>query len=202
MSLLQLWPALTERLSTAPNPADVIILVQRVPTHSDFGGTAAPEAAAAAAAAAGAPTQRGLVSSPQLLCRLAGGRDCNPAGDSSEVSSAAGEPAEPAGHPSLALAPLSRTLPPALASHQPQRQRGARHCRDGACFYGLVVQPVGGPARSGGPDGAGAAAEGCYLLKTVKADGYPGGYSCTHFSLTRVCAGGGLEQQFMAAWLA
>lgn len=45
-------------------------------------------------------------------------------------------------------------------------------------------------------------AEGCYLLKAVRpAPAYPGGCSCTHYSLTRVCEGENLERQFVQSWL-
>lgn len=58
--------------------------------------------------------------------------------------------------------------------------------------WGVVVQ-----ARSAGA----AAAEGCYLLRTSR--GSPaGGVTATHFSLTRVARGKGLEAAFARGWLA
>lgn len=58
--------------------------------------------------------------------------------------------------------------------------------------WGVVVQ-----ARSAGA----ATAEGCYILKTSR--GSPsGGVAATHFSLTRVARGKGLEAAFTRGWLA
>jgi len=53
-------------------------------------------------------------------------------------------------------------------------------------FWGLVIQ-----SRDEGPGG-------CYLLKTTQKVG--GECKCTHYSLTRVCEGVPLEQQFIKAW--
>lgn len=56
-------------------------------------------------------------------------------------------------------------------------------------FWGLVIQSVGFPDM-----------EGCYLLKTMRVvDGT--GCMCTHFSLTKVCSGVPLCDQYSAAWL-
>lgn len=58
-------------------------------------------------------------------------------------------------------------------------------------FWGLVVQSR---AHTG--------AEGCYLLKTVRNVEPATDCSCTHYSLTRICQGEGLEGQFVKSWLA
>eukprot|EP00192_Tetraselmis_astigmatica_P020629 CAMPEP_0117677096 /NCGR_PEP_ID=MMETSP0804-20121206/16559_1 /TAXON_ID=1074897 /ORGANISM="Tetraselmis astigmatica, Strain CCMP880" /LENGTH=281 /DNA_ID=CAMNT_0005486349 /DNA_START=240 /DNA_END=1082 /DNA_ORIENTATION=- len=53
-------------------------------------------------------------------------------------------------------------------------------------YWGMVIQsPDGGPS-------------GCFLLKTTQNVG--AGCSCTHFSLTRICQGVPLAQQFVDAW--
>jgi hypothetical protein len=61
-------------------------------------------------------------------------------------------------------------------------------------YYGLVVQT----------SNAADPLQGCYLLKTMQVkqqSGSAGGCHCTHYSLTRVCKGPSLQQQYQAAWL-
>lgn len=61
-------------------------------------------------------------------------------------------------------------------------------------YYGLVVQTRN----------AADPLQGCYLLKTMQVkqqSGSVGGCHCTHYSLTRVCKGPSLQQQYQAAWL-
>lgn len=57
-------------------------------------------------------------------------------------------------------------------------------------YWGLVVQSR---LRTG--------VEGCYLLKTVRNIEPCTDCSCIYYSLTRVCQGEGLEQQFVRSWL-
>lgn len=62
-------------------------------------------------------------------------------------------------------------------------------------YHGLVVQT----------SNAADPLQGCYLLKTMQVKqqaGSVGGCHCTHYSLTRVCKGPSLQQQYQAAWLA
>eukprot|EP00878_Enallax_costatus_P006505 GHUV01006820.1.p1 GENE.GHUV01006820.1~~GHUV01006820.1.p1 ORF type:complete len:217 (+),score=71.44 GHUV01006820.1:261-911(+) len=61
-------------------------------------------------------------------------------------------------------------------------------------YYGLVVKTTN----------AADPLQGCYLLKTMQVKqqaGTVGGCHCTHYSLTRVCKGPSLQQQYQAAWL-
>lgn len=61
-------------------------------------------------------------------------------------------------------------------------------------YHGLVVQT----------SNAADPLQGCYLLKTVQVKQHSGGFGgchCTHYSLTRVCQGPSLQQQYQAAWL-
>ena len=74
----------------------------------------------------------------------------------------------------------------------PQQPDSSLEEDSGHQYWGVVVQ-----SRSGAAGGA----EGAYLLQTVRSEA-PTGCTCTHYSLTRISAGGGdLEQQFVRSWL-
>eukprot|EP00873_Tetraselmis_striata_P033047 jgi/Tetstr1/453311/TSEL_040302.t1 len=70
-----------------------------------------------------------------------------------------------------------------------EEELGAEPCTGGVSetsYWGMVVQ-----SRGSGPAG-------CFLLKTTQKVG--GDCKCTHYSLTRVCEGVPLDQQFIEAW--
>jgi hypothetical protein len=101
-------------------------------------------------------------------------------GDCCEEEGGAAAPlALAAAAPRGAAAPLAGRAPPGPGPPPPL-----------SGHWGVVVQSR---QRTG--------VEGCYLLRAVRAVGAPG-CACTHFSLTRVCAGENLERQFVDAWLA
>jgi hypothetical protein len=108
--------------------------------------------------------------------RVAGGH----VGDCCEEEGGAAAPlALAAAAPRGAAPPLPRRAPPGPGPPPPL-----------SGHWGVVVQSR---RRTG--------VEGCYLLRAVRAVGAPG-CACTHFSLTRVCAGESLGRQFADAWLA
>lgn len=72
-------------------------------------------------------------------------------------------------------------------------------------YFGVVVQSGAGQ----GPncsmcsaDAAGAASDGCYVLKLCKSPGVGlGAPGCSQYTLTRVCQGRPLDQQMWEPWL-
>lgn len=169
---------------------------QQVPTHSDFGGRAAAEAAVASATAAGERTEHGWVCTPALVGMAAdmaartmtvsltrstaAGSRC-----SSTTASALKRVLDSARQLQWEGAGGGRPSPPATACcRRDAAAPPAPDCSREPCFYGVVVQSR-----------RDRAVEGCYLLKTSWQD------HALSFSLTRICQGGHLERQFISAWL-
>ncbi len=100
--------------------------------------------------------------------------------------------------PFLAAAPRRRAAVRALAIRASTTAAAAAagaasaaaECSNDTCYYGVVVQSA--RQQTG--------VEGCYLLKTVRNVSSTG-CACTHFSLTWICQGEHLEEQFISSWL-
>lgn len=80
------------------------------------------------------------------------------------------------------------------SSPSSSHQDAAAHALDSStAFYGVVVQSKHDKHL-----------QGCYLLKTVRVkhrSSHSTGCHCTHYSLTRICKGPTLQQQFKSSWL-
>jgi hypothetical protein len=185
----KLWRGVAQTVAGGEEEADVVILVQQVRhEHSE---------AATTMGASGGVEARVVDACRRLLqSGVADSILTGKVGECCDEQDAAAAGAAAALH-AAGPAPFALPFSPAPVGQQ-QQQRSAVKARalppsqdGGGHYWGVVVQSR---------DGA-TGAEGCYLLKTVRAEDPVSGCACTHFSLTRVCRGENLEAQFVRSWL-